>query len=550
MLAGGGGGVRRLFAGLSGLALVAAAAGAVPASVPGLHVRGTGFQIGRFARGVQAFSNRSYVWEEVPAALNGWQFTRVGGGVRARITARADGAGAVFGICSPRGSRGLRGWRLVPQWRVRYNDATHSVLRVFYRVCRRAGPVPVPSGGWAGFILVAPRIRGEAMPRPPPDFSKAPGVVIDYSPAESTDYIGSPAIAILPDGRYVAAHDFFGPGRLHGRTRIFRSADRGRTWRRIADVPHQSFSNLFVHRGCLYLLGVGGRHGQVVLRRSRDGGRTWTVPRDARTGLLSERGGYHTAPTPVVEFRGRLWRALEDTRGPGRGWPAKFLALMISAPAGADLLDAASWRWSRAVRPNLSWLDGEFGGWLEGNAVVAPGGGIVDILRVHCYVGGKAACIHIGAEGRKAEFDPKTDFVDFPGGAVKFTIRFDPATRAYWALTNPVNEAVRAGRSAAAVRNTLALIRSKDLRHWTVRRIVLFHPDPEKHAFQYVDWQFDGDDIIAVARTAYDDGRGGANNYHNANFLTFHRIRNFRRAGGSGRACGKAVPAAPRNRNR
>lgn len=48
------------------------------------------------------------------------------------------------------------------------------------------------------------------------------------------------------------------------------------------------------------------------------------------------------------------------------------------------------------------------------------------------------------------------------------------------------------------------------------------------HAFQYVDWQFDGDDLIAVSRTDFDDGLGGADNYHDANFITFYRIPNFR----------------------
>ncbi len=79
-----------------------------------------------------------------------------------------------------------------------------------------------------------------------------------------------------------------------------------------------------------------------------------------------------------------------------------------------------------------------------------------------------------------------------------------------------------------AIRNTLALTTSPDLLHWTVRAILLTHPDVKKHGFQYADWQFDGDDIIAVSRTASDDGLGGANNYHNANFLTFHRWENFR----------------------
>ena len=52
--------------------------------------------------------------------------------------------------------------------------------------------------------------------------------------------------------------------------------------------------------------------------------------------------------------------------------------------------------------------------------------------------------------------------------------------------------------------------------------------DVAKHGFQYVDWLFDGPDIIAACRTAYDDGQGGAHNAHDANYLTFHRISSFR----------------------
>jgi hypothetical protein len=65
-----------------------------------------------------------------------------------------------------------------------------------------------------------------------------------------------------------------------------------------------------------------------------------------------------------------------------------------------------------------------------------------------------------------------------------------------------------------------------------VESVVLLHPDSEKHAFQYVDWLFEGDDIIAVSRTAYDDGQGGAHRAHDANYLTFHRIANFRQSAG------------------
>ncbi len=61
-----------------------------------------------------------------------------------------------------------------------------------------------------------------------------------------------------------------------------------------------------------------------------------------------------------------------------------------------------------------------------------------------------------------------------------------------------------------------------------MRCIILHHPDTEKHGFQYVDWEFEGDYLIAACRTAFDDGLGGAHNQHDANFLTFHRVGNFR----------------------
>ena len=82
-----------------------------------------------------------------------------------------------------------------------------------------------------------------------------PGVVIDHEPPAGARYIGSPSIAILPGGGYLASHDFFGPGSTQstsGVTRIFRSADRGRSWRPTAELDGQFWSNLFVHRGAVY----------------------------------------------------------------------------------------------------------------------------------------------------------------------------------------------------------------------------------------------------------------------------------------------------------
>ena len=152
-------------------------------------------------------------------------------------------------------------------------------------------------------VLGATALRGAE-----PDFSRVPGVVVDHWPQSSGRYVGSPAIAILPDGRYVASHDLFGPKSTeHARavTRVFRSADRGSTWKHVTDIQGAFWSSVFVHRGALYLLGTYSHYGNVVIRRSTDGGDTWTEPADEASGLLLE-GGYHCAPVPVIEHDGRI----------------------------------------------------------------------------------------------------------------------------------------------------------------------------------------------------------------------------------------------------
>jgi hypothetical protein len=361
-----------------------------------------------------------------------------------------------------------------------------------------------------------------------PDRAQVPGVVITHSPASSRQYIGSPGIAVVREGVYLAKCDLFGPGtteHVRATSRVFRSADAGETWEQTAEIDGLFWASIFVHRGAAWLFGTDRHHGHVVILRSDDEGRTWTQPRDARSGLLAE-GLYHTAPVPMVEHDGRLWRAVEDASN-GPKWGERYSALMMSAAVDADLLDAASWTRSNMLSRDAEWLDGKFGGWLEGNAVVTPEGEIVNILRVDHPEGGKAAVVKVSDDGRTATFDAETGFIGFPGGAKKFTIRFDPESKRYWSLVNWIPPK-HTGQRAPRVRNTLALVSSPDLREWTVRSVVLYHPDVSQHAFQYVDWLFEGNDLIAASRTAYDDGLGGAHNAHDANHLTFHRFENFR----------------------
>lgn len=358
----------------------------------------------------------------------------------------------------------------------------------------------------------------EASPAPP-------GVVIHHSPASSGLYIGSPSLCVAPDGSYLASHDLFGPKSREfelASGRLYQSTDKGATWRHLRDFQGFFWTGLFTHRGAVYLMGTDRHHGRVVIRRSADSGKTWS---DA---VVIADGQWHTAPVPVITHGGRLWRAIEDAHTSDK-WGERYRARMMSAPEDGDLMNAKNWTISNALARDPAWLGGDFQAWLEGNAVAAPDGRLVDVLRVDTpRFPEKAAIVEISKDGAAATFDPGKDIIFMPGGAKKFTIRKDPAGPGYWTLASIVPESQQGPAKPAGIRNTLALLFSKDLRKWDIRCVLLHHPDVAKHGFQYVDWLFDGSDLIATCRTAWDDDDGGARNNHDANFLTFHRWRNFR----------------------
>lgn len=374
-----------------------------------------------------------------------------------------------------------------------------------------------------------------------------PGIVIAESNDPQHVFLGSPSIAILPNGNYVASHDYFGRETGGDSTAIYISEDRGKTWQWAAGLHGQFWSTLFIHDELLYILGNSKQNGDIVIRRSENGGRTWTVPLDENHGLL-RKGNFHCGPAPVINHDGRIWRAMEKVTG--TDWPLSLHAMVMSAPDSVDLLKAENWETTNPLAFDTSWMNASKPGWLEGNVVVAPDGRLKEIMRLNGtqgsskpfeqtgYVKGipryeTASILNISADGKSLSFNPSKGFIHFPGSESKFTIRYDSVSKRYWAIVNKITNRHTGTEwkySPQYQRNVLILTSSKDLRHWKEHYTVVSYNNGaklsmnDKTGFQYVDWQFDENDLIAVIRTAW----GNANTYHDANYLTFMRIDNFR----------------------
>ncbi|MEM7734290.1 MAG: sialidase family protein [Deinococcota bacterium] len=363
---------------------------------------------------------------------------------------------------------------------------------------------------------------------------------IKYQPETTKTYLGSPSILRLPDGVLLATHDYFGRGcpRTHegeeGLTSVYRSEDNGASWLNITHIMYAFWGNLFWHQGSVYWLGISQQYGSVLIRRSDDGGFTWTHPKDEHSGLLFKGGcyhdapNYHCAPMPMLINNGRLYRAIEDCDP--CDWGKGFKACVISAPVDGNLLEAKTWTMSNKLAFDPSWVPADWGslenpGWLEGNVVETPSGELWDILRFNSKpLVDKAAIVEIHDEGKRVSFKDN-GLINFPGGMSKFSIRRDPETHIYLTLTNNNTDP-----SWTNQRNVLSLYASDDLLSWRHVKTLLedesglsYDDSMRLTGFQYVDWQFDGRDLIYMVRAAY----RGAVRYHDSNRMLYCVLENF-----------------------
>ncbi len=358
----------------------------------------------------------------------------------------------------------------------------------------------------------------------------APGTVVNYLHPKDTKYdfsgkyLCTPSLLQHPDGYLLASMDLYAAHFPQNLTLIFRSDDKGETWYHYTELFPCFWGELFLKDGDVYMLATSTEYGDLLIGKSTDGGKTFGEPTVIFRGSCSyASAGWHKSSMPIIEHRGRLWTGIDY----GAHSQGMHMSGLLSVAANADLLDADSWTMTELLHYDQCWqgaVAGDFRGFIEGNAVALPNGEIGEILRYSTDQGtpryGLVPILKGDVDNPEKQLTFEK-FVSFPGNLSKFNILFDDVSKRYYTVYSRITN-----ENCPRMRNVLALAYSENLQNWIQACELLdySHCNPQEVGFQYVSFRFDGNDLIYLCRTAVNK----ANNFHDSNYITFHRVKDFR----------------------
>ena len=354
------------------------------------------------------------------------------------------------------------------------------------------------------------------------------GTVVNYLHPDdkaysfSGRYLCSPSLLRHPDGFLLASMDVYELGAPQNLTLIFRSDDDGKSWHYVSELMPCFWGKLFVHKGELYMLSCATEYGDLLIGKSTDGGKTFGAPVTLLRGSNAKGGndGFHKNPQNVVVHNGRIYESLE-----WGSWSNKeygHAAMVMSCDINDDLLVPENWSFSEPVKfdhfvPEIADLQKPVMT-IEGTLVEDPDGKFLNIMRF-----GKRG-YNLAYEVNTVDHEAPLSYHSIKKIGVaysKFMIKFDDITKKYYTVASRLHDGC-----PDYARNYLVLMSSPDLESWKVEKELFDYRecDPEKVGLQYIDFSFDGDDIIYLSRTAINN----AATFHDSNYSTFHRIKDFR----------------------
>lgn len=355
-------------------------------------------------------------------------------------------------------------------------------------------------------------------------------------------YVEGPGLVRLDDGTLLAVvpvvprEKWSEERRLeHSVVHILHSRDGGKTWEALSDLPYYSAAP-WVDRGTLYLFankpGVGKkRNADLLLLRSTDGGRTWSEPVTLATGYF---WNCHTA---MVQRDRRIYWAVDDMSfGMNRG------PRLVAGDLSGDPMKKEAWRISDPVpfpgvpesvsNPIFAAQPSQY---LEPNVIEVNGKlRVLTAVKIkRPSVAGLCGILDATDDGTKLELKFNR-FSAMPGGQLKFCVIRDDVSQMFWATANlAVDSEDTFGwskaddekghfKAVAGDRRFLMLSYSLDGLNWFPAGCVA-RAGKLSQSFMYARPVIDGDDLAIIARSSVN-----APNQHDADYATFHRVKNFR----------------------
>ena len=359
------------------------------------------------------------------------------------------------------------------------------------------------------------------------------GTVVNYLHPDdraysySGSYLASPSFIRHPDGYLLSSMDVFKGDGGQNLNLIFRSDDDGKSWKYQCELMPSFWGKLFMHKGEVYMLSVSTEYGDLLIGKSADGGKTFGTPTVLLRGSNGRKGGVgvHKNPQNIMYYGGRIYNTLEW--GSWGNTSYYHAAMVMSCDENADLLEAENWHFSEPLKYDPSWegtVNGVAYGTIEGTLCVDLKGELHNFMRYNIISGDPLYGLVLDYKVNTDDPDAPLEYlgsIRLDGNNSKFMIKFDEVSKKYYTIISRIDSAQN--RSA---RNLLSLMESDDMYNWRLKKDLIDRRDVDRRyvGFQYVCFEFEGDDIIFLCRTAIN----GAHNFHDSNYQTFHRIENFR----------------------
>ena len=357
---------------------------------------------------------------------------------------------------------------------------------------------------------------------------KTVGTVVNYLHPDdevysfSGRYLCSPSMVFHPDGFLLASMDLYAKDHPQNLTLIFRSDDDGESWHYVSELMPCFWGKMFIHKGELYMLSCSTEYGDLLIGKSIDGGKTFSAPVCLLRGSNGKNGnnGVHKNPQNILIHNGRLYTTFEW--GAWANTEYCHAAAVMSCDVNDNLLVPENWSFTEPKKfepsaPEIAHLPKNTMT-IEGTSAVSPENELFNIMRFggdRCVIAYK-----VNAHNHEAVLE-YSHCISFPANRSKFMIKYDDISKNYYSVASRLSDGAH-----ESSRNLLSLMVSDNLNDWSVVCDLLDYSacDREKVGFQYVDFEFEGEDIIYLCRTAMNN----AHNYHDSNYSTFHRIKNFR----------------------